>query len=212
MQCPVCSGNTTGIIDIAELSQGHTFINKNMFPIFSYDYEGAKQPSTHEPTVDRDRKVGTYCQGGHWLQWLSTEHDADLHNMTVGDIAIVLSRLAAFEGKLMGSRTSNLPVWTGLDGDRYHGFVGIIRNFGQLGGASLAHGHLQIVHTNVLPRAVLDDRNFFGRQGCSFGEYMLKENAQYLNVRATSSGRFQASCPLIFMKRPSYAMIVCTDG
>jgi hypothetical protein len=31
--CLICRGETTGVVDVAELSQGFTFINKNLFPI-----------------------------------------------------------------------------------------------------------------------------------------------------------------------------------
>ena len=31
--CVICDGNTTGIVDLADLSQGFTFINKNLFPM-----------------------------------------------------------------------------------------------------------------------------------------------------------------------------------
>jgi len=31
--CIICQGNTTGVIDVADLSEGFTFINKNLYPI-----------------------------------------------------------------------------------------------------------------------------------------------------------------------------------
>ncbi|MCK4449121.1 MAG: hypothetical protein KAX26_00870 [Anaerolineae bacterium] len=31
--CTICQGNTTGVIDVADLSEGFTFINKNLYPI-----------------------------------------------------------------------------------------------------------------------------------------------------------------------------------
>src|SRR5210317_1553460 len=31
--CPICQGKTTGVVDVAELSEGFTFINKNLFPV-----------------------------------------------------------------------------------------------------------------------------------------------------------------------------------
>ncbi len=31
--CPICKGTTTGVVDVAALSEGHTFINKNLFPL-----------------------------------------------------------------------------------------------------------------------------------------------------------------------------------
>ena len=32
--CVICQGRTTKIIDVTDLSEGFTFINKNLFPIF----------------------------------------------------------------------------------------------------------------------------------------------------------------------------------
>ncbi len=207
--CPVCEGNTTLAIDVARLSRGFTFINKNAYPIVSYDFPGNEQPATHEPDVDRHRQIGTYAQGGHWLQWLSTIHDADFHNMEIEDITIVLKRLAVFEGHLLRSPGSNMPVWTGPLGRKFFGFVCIIRNYGTLGGASLAHGHLQIAHTNVLPRAILDDRNYFAANKRSFGDLMLSENPAYLNIR--DFGDRIRFCVPYFMKRPYSSIIIPKD-
>ena len=170
IDCPVCNGETSTIIDIQPLSKGYTFINKNIFPVVSYDYPSEKQPKTHEPAEEKHKMLGTYAQGGHWLQWISSFHEMDLHNMPVEDIAVVLSRLALFEGKLLKGKRSNMPVWTDTEGRKFYGFVGIIRNFGQMGGASLAHGHLQITHTNVIPKAIIDDREYYVRNNRSFSD------------------------------------------
>ena len=32
VECIICQGKTTGIVDVTELSEGFTFINKNLFP------------------------------------------------------------------------------------------------------------------------------------------------------------------------------------
>ncbi len=42
--CPVCSGRTTGILDIRDLSAGRTFINMNLYPMLL--------PRPSDPTSD----------------------------------------------------------------------------------------------------------------------------------------------------------------
>jgi len=209
IHCPVCEGETTGIIDVAPLSDGYTFINKNMFPVVSYDFPGDRQPVTYEPAVEKRKLLGTYSQGGHWLQWFSNRHHVDLHNMPVEDIEVVLSRLAAFEGFLLSAKESNMPAWTDPSGKRNYGFVGIIRNYGSLGGASLAHGHMQITHTNIIPRAILDDRDFLAENGRTFAEFMTSENPSYLNIREFTGG-LRLMVPY-FMKRPFAAVMAFAD-
>ena len=33
-ECIICMGQTTQVLDMAKLSEGFTFINKNLYPIF----------------------------------------------------------------------------------------------------------------------------------------------------------------------------------
>jgi len=40
-ECAICQGHTTGVIDVADLSQGFTFINKNLFPVL-YPYDNLR--------------------------------------------------------------------------------------------------------------------------------------------------------------------------
>ena len=63
--CPICAGKTTGVVDTAVLSQGFTFINKNLFPVL---------PAERTTTAQT-------AHGLHFLQWTSTYHDRDWHNM-----------------------------------------------------------------------------------------------------------------------------------
>ena len=122
-RCPICQGRTTGIIDAAELSEGFTFINKNLFPVV-YPFPAAPA-------------AGGACgsQGLHFLQWTSSLHDKDWHNMPLSDGAVVLSRLAALEKMLIATGNQVL----------------ITKNFGRLVGGSLSHGHQQIIFTPILP-------------------------------------------------------------
>jgi hypothetical protein len=82
-ECVICQGDTTGVIDVADLSEGFTFINKNLFPIL-YPLE--------------DRGVAS---GLHLLQWSSSLHEKDWHNMPQRDRVVVMKRLAALEETLL---------------------------------------------------------------------------------------------------------------
>ena len=59
-ECAICQGQSTGIVDAAALSEGFTFINKNLFPVlYPHDREGH------------------LARGLHFLQWTSSLHDRD---------------------------------------------------------------------------------------------------------------------------------------
>ncbi|MFP3854850.1 MAG: hypothetical protein ACLFWD_11220, partial [Anaerolineales bacterium] len=69
--CPICAGDTTGVIDVAELSEGFTFINKNLFPVlYPFEYEPAR--------------------GLHLLQCTSNYHHRDWQNLPVSDCFTVI--------------------------------------------------------------------------------------------------------------------------
>jgi hypothetical protein len=155
--CAICQGKTTSVVDVAELSEGFTFINLNLFPVV-YPLDGVDQ---------------TY--GLHLLQWTSSQHDKDWHNMPLADCVVVMERLAALEKKLLtGSRELTL--------DR-RGCVVIIKNYGRLVGGSLAHGHQQIAFGNVIPRRFRDNRRFEQERRETFSAYLLRENPPELLVR-----------------------------
>jgi hypothetical protein len=88
--CPICKGKTTGIVDVAKLCERYTFINKNLFPVV-YPFEDLQ--------VEGDAACGV--NGMHFLQWTSSLHDKDWHNMPLSDGAVVMNRLAALEKKLV---------------------------------------------------------------------------------------------------------------
>jgi galactose-1-phosphate uridylyltransferase len=202
--CPVCRGETTGIIDLAPLpGGGYTFINKNLFPIVYYD--GVISPPE---TKDWNKPDRVPAVGGHFLQWTHNEHGPDLHNMEAADIAAVLRRLAAFEKKLLHEAPDGWPnTWMDSEGP-HGGYAGIIKNFGYLVGGSLAHGHQQVIHTNVRPRTIEEDSIFRMRYGAGFAGYMLKMNPPELLIR--DYGCAAAVIPY-FMKRPLDSLIIMKD-
>lgn len=188
--CPICQGQTTGVIDVAPLSQGQTFINKNLFPVF-YPYSPTE--------LDKIARDGTHSvRGMHFLQWTSSRHDVDWHNLPLADGFLVMKRLAMLEKTLLGDEQE----W----GRR---FVVITKNFGRLVGSSLAHGHQQIALSSVMPRRFADNQRFRDWQGEMFSTYMLRRNPQELVVR--DYGPAVLMVPY-FMRRPLDMMLVMKDG
>ncbi|NHZ72370.1 MAG: hypothetical protein GWP17_04725 [Aquificales bacterium] len=152
--CPICRGTTTGVVDVAELSEGFTFINKNLFPVVY-------------PFVERNlSEVG--IQGLHFLQWTSSHHERDFYNMPLADCVVVMARLAALEQKLL---------------EAGEGHVLITKNYGHLVGGSLFHGHQQIVLSNQIPRRFLDNGRFHQKHSESFATFLLRENPSELLVK-----------------------------
>ena len=97
----------------------------------------------------RDRHKGRVSYGLHFLQWTSSQHDQDWHTLSLDDGLIVLQRLAALEQKLLYESEELMPPSEMPPRKPTHGFVSIIKNYGQLAGGSLAHGHQQIGYSNI---------------------------------------------------------------
>ena len=146
--CPICAGQTTGVVDVAELTEGYTFINKNMYPML-YPFA--------EPRPAR---------GLHLLQWTSTHHDRDWHNLPPEDCAVVMSRLAALEAKFSAD-------WNAALGEDGTAPVSIIKNSGAAVGASLQHGHQQIAVGGPRPAVLESNARFARREGRTFSEDVL---------------------------------------
>ena len=180
--CPICQGKTTGVVDVAELSEGFTFINKNLFPVvYPFDGERAERGET------------CAANGMHFLQWTSSLHDKDWHNMPPSDGAVVMGRLAALEKKLVGKGKQVL----------------ITKNYGRLVGGSLAHGHQQIIFTSLLPNRFLDNQRFWREKGEQFSSYLLRENPAELLVR--DYGPAVLLVPY-FIRRPLEMMLILKDS
>lgn len=203
--CIVCTGKTTSIIDMAETSEGYTFINKNLFPVLYPEPNGSPAGISCPSSVS-----GHMASGAHFLQWPSSVHESDFHNMDLNDIHIVLKRLAILEEKLLHDPDSNMPQ-TGHDTNGSHyGYVGIIKNVGRLVGGSVMHGHHQIIHTNLNPRKVEDDQRFRKERNLSFSQYMSTQNPEGLTIKTYNNGVILL-VPY-FMKRPLDAIILIEDA
>lgn len=202
--CPICEGKTTGVIDVRPLSSGYTFINKNLFPCV-FPFETEQLEDVHTPETKSNVKV----RGYHLLQWTSTEHDRDWHNMPVDDLTVVVDRLAALEKQLLeyGEGMPKTGQWLNTD-RRASGFVSIIKNVGAPVGGSLTHGHQQIVFSNTMPTGTFNNWKFEQTHNETFSAYLQRINPEELKVH--DSNEAVVLVPY-FMKRPFYSMLFIKD-
>jgi len=206
--CPVCEGSTTGIVDVANLSKGYTFINKNLFPVLFPPPE-VNPVWLVEPLYPDPSHHGRVSYGMHFLQWTSTFHDRDWHNMPLEDLRIVLERLAALEKKLLYNTEGYMPPSSQWRSQKETcGFVSIIKNYGAPVGGSLEHGHQQISWSNIMPRSFYNNWRFFTRHRQFFSSYLLQCNPPELKIK--DYGEAVLLVPY-FMKRPFNMMLIMHD-
>ena len=206
--CLVCEGRTTGVIDVADLSQGFIFINKNLYPIV-FPRNIPESFSGFSPEHASEGPSGIPAYGLHFLQWTSSIHDMDWHNMPVPDLVLVLERLANLEKQLLINSSNLMPsnqVWG--DPPQYHGFVSIIKNVGPLVGGSLVHGHQQIVLSNIIPRRAYQNWQFETERQENFSTYLLRTNPPELVVN--DYGQATLLVPY-FMRRPYDMLLLLND-
>ena len=196
--CIVCDDRTTRVVDLAPLSQGFTMINKNLYPIL-------------HPLAGRQRGAdeGLRAVGFHLLQWTSSYHHLDWHNMPLADLEVVLERLARLEQTLLRCGHRAMPdnaSWGDHSGGA--GFVGIVKNYSHLVGGSIAHGHQQIALTNNMPRRMEHNLRFEQRRGERYADYILRHNPSELLVH--DYGPAVLLVPY-FMRRPYDTQLVLRD-
>jgi len=197
--CAICRGDTTGILDVASLSEGFTFINKNLYPML-YPHEALFFPDLAEEGGASLGAQTRPARGLHFLQWTSSFHDKDWHNMPLADCVVVMQRLASLERRLLDLGPDLLS--DAGDGAAY---VSIIKNQGRLVGGSLAHGHQQIAFGSVVPARVQDNWRFEQEQGEPFSAYLLRENPTEFVLR--DYGPAVLLVPY-FMRRPYDMMLI----
>lgn len=208
VDCIICSGQTTGIVDLTQLSEGHTFINKNLFPVVF----PVKVPTNLDETDDFSEQVparGKNAFGLHFLQWTSTFHKRDWHNMPAGDLLLVMKRLAVLEHKMLTSSQGVMPNLEHFgDTQGRNGFVSIIKNSGSPVGGSIEHGHQQIVFSNIMPRRTRENLRFMIDRGVSFSEFMLQENPDQLLIRDYEHAALVVP---YYMRRPFDLLLLVKD-
>lgn len=199
-ECVICAGETTPILDAAELTDGFSFINTNLYPVVA-PAPGA--PASGAPASDAvDRHPAPYepAYGVHFLQWTSSVHTVDWPELSVDDRGIVVDRLAALEKQLLSME--------GVAGQPDERHVSIIKNVGRSVGGSLSHGHQQIALSNLCPRRIREDRAFLERTGRTFSSHMLARNPDELTVFELQHGRMIVP---YFMRRPFDMQFVLAD-
>ncbi len=199
--CVICGGKSTGILDVAELSEGVTFINKNLYPVLF--------PRARED-LGVSAIAGDAVHGLHLLQWTSSIHHLDWHNMPQGDCETVLRRLAALEGALLHGGYEAMPdnAATFGDAEGRRGYVGIVKNYGALVGGSLIHGHQQIAYCNIMPRRLADNWRFEEAWGERYADYILRETPEVLRLRDYGAATLLTP---YYMRRPFDMQLVLHD-
>ena len=203
--CPICTGNTTPILDVREYSQGFSFVNFNLFPIV-YPATTLPPDSLKTPLYPDPEHLGRYSQGLHLLQWTNSVHDLDWHNMPLNDLEISMRQLADLERKLLLESDGWMPP-AEADSEAF-GYCSIIKNFGRSAGASQSHGHIQIGFTNIMPQRFYNNWCFQQRHRKTFTQYMFEENSASLTIWETQAVKLLVP---YFMRRP-YATILAVKN
>ncbi|WP_411993174.1 hypothetical protein [Agarivorans sp. DSG3-1] len=208
-QCPICEGKSADILDIAEHSEGFTFINKNLYPIFHPIQDIPQEEADYFLHQDPEHQ-GRASYGFHLLQWTSSLHDKDWQNLPYADALISFERLAILEKSLLCQPTDFMArSETQLNQEVVSGYVSIIKNYGASAGASLVHGHQQIAYSNILPQHFFNNLRFRKRHNKSFSQYMIEENPPELLIK--DYGEWQLLVPY-FMKRPLDMLLILKDA
>jgi len=207
--CPICAGKSSEIFDLAEQSEGFAFINKNIYPIFHPIDELPNEEADYFLHQDLGHK-GRASYGFHLLQWTSSIHHRDWHNMPFADALITFKQLARVEEILLCQPTNFMSrSITQMDKQIVSGYISIIKNYGAAAGASLTHGHQQIAYSNILPQRFFNNLRFRKRHNKSFSLFMQEENPSELLVK--DYGDLVLIVPY-FMKRPLDMLLIVKDS
>lgn len=207
--CPICVGKNSEIFDLAEQSEGFAFINKNIYPIFHPIDELPNEEADYFLHQDLAHK-GRASYGFHLLQWSSSIHSRDWHNMPFADALITFKQLARVEEILLCQPTNFMSrSITQMDKQVVSGYISIIKNYGAAAGASLTHGHQQIAYSNILPQHFFNNLRFRKRHNKSFSLFMQEENPGELLVK--DYGGLVLMVPY-FMKRPLDMLLIVKDS
>ncbi|TAA47002.1 MULTISPECIES: hypothetical protein [Corallincola] len=199
--CPICEGIETRFVDYTPLSQGFTFISQNLYPIL-FPCERMNESLLDKPLYPDPERNGRATYGMHLLQWTSSIHELDWHNMPLADLEITVQRLAELEQRLLTTSEGYMPPSDAL-ADKF-GHLSVIKNFGAPAGASLSHGHQQISFCNIMPQRSFHDWSFQRRHQRSFSNFLLSENPANLTI--ADLGEAVLLIPY-FMRRPLHMML-----
>ncbi|MBD1389948.1 hypothetical protein IC617_10960 [Neiella sp. HB171785] len=201
--CPICQGQLTTVCHIQPLSEGASFITDNLYPVVT---PHGLNPEAHTEFGTQSFIRGGHIFGGHFLQWTSSDHHADWHNMAIDDLVLTVDQLAKFSLKVL-TEADAMPKTAGCQqGSR--GYFSIFKNYGAKAGASLTHGHQQLVFSNIMSRSSFNNWRFYGRHMETFADYMLRENPTSLEL--LDLGEVVLLIPY-FMHRPYTMMAFVKD-
>lgn len=200
--CPICAGKLTNVVDYAKQSEGFTFISQNMYPVL-YPKNLRPDETAVQSLYPDPKHLGRAAFGFHLLQWTSSIHHLDWHNIPLSDALICMQRLSALEEKVLKQSAGYMPL-SNME-DHFHGYVSIIKNYGAAAGASLTHGHQQIAFSNIMPQRTFNNCRFFQRHGKTFSEYLLSDNPESLTIAEYASVKIVIP---YFMRRPFNVMIL----
>jgi len=196
--CPICQGTTTGILDWVDLSEGFGFINKNMYPVL-----------TIPPADQLEDLSQNTIMGLHFVQWTSSIHAHDWHNMTLEDCVLVMKRLSVLE-KVLGKTGRDISSKIEAQGKKYKNewYISIIKNSGAPVGGSLEHGHQQIILGNIPPRRVKENLRFKEKKNQTYSEFILSKINNDLIIRDYGSAVLFVS---MYMRRPFEMVLALKD-
>jgi len=200
--CPICDNQLTNVIDYAPLSEGFTFVSQNMFPVL---YPKNLHPILKgEMTLNPDPgHAGRIAYGFHLLQWTSSIHEHDWHNIPLNDVFTTMTRLMHLEEKVLLHSGGYMPLSS--EEHNIHGYVSIIKNYGAAAGASLTHGHQQIAFSNIMPQRTFNNFRFYERHKITFNEYLQRDNPASLTIG--QEGCAKVIVPY-FMRRPFNVIVL----
>lgn len=197
-ECPICQGTTTGILDWVDLSEGFSFINKNLYPVLTVPSVDQLEGLNHNAVI-----------GLHFVQWTSSIHTQDWHNMSIADCVLVMKRLAALEKVLIRiGRELSKKIDDQNKYSKDEWYISIIKNFGALVGSSLEHGHQQIILGNVPPRRIKENLGFKERTNQTYSEFILASVKSDLIIEDYGSAVLFVS---MYMRRPFEMVLALKD-
>jgi len=123
-------------------------------------------------------------------------------------LVIVMNRLGAIERHLPAAFRDLGKAVGWESSDVSSGHVSIIKNGGIGSGGSLEHGHQQIVFSNILPRRIVENKNFEQTHGQVFSKFMLEENPGSLVIQ--DFGHAVLLVPY-YMRRPFDMLLILKD-
>jgi galactose-1-phosphate uridylyltransferase len=92
----------------------------------------------------------------------------------------------------------------------FHGYLGIIKGRGRSVGSSLTHGHLQIIHSNIMPLSISNDMRLLQHSNRGFSAILQEKTPADLKIKSYREGKVVLLTPFC-IKKPLEAIIATED-